>query len=62
MTNNNLSCADDQTAELYAMNRLNPASTETYEEHLLICSPCIDRVQGSQEYIVIFRAAAVSLQ
>ena len=58
----NTSCVDDQTAELYAMNRLNPACVEVFEHHLLICSPCIDRVEDAQEYIAIFRAASVTLQ
>ena len=61
MTNDNLSCVDDQTAELYAMNRLNPACADVFEKHLLICSPCIERVEDAQEYIAIFRAAAVTI-
>ncbi len=58
MTNDNLSCADDQIVELYAMNRLDPTALEAFEEHLLICSSCIDRVTNTDEYILLFRAAA----
>ena len=57
MTNVKLSCADDETAEWYAMNRLDPIAVEAFEEHLLICSPCIDRVMNCDEYIQLFRAA-----
>ncbi len=57
-----LSCADDQTAELYAMRRLNPLSAERFEEHLLVCSPCVDLVEEAQEYIAVFRAAVTTIQ
>ena len=62
MTNETFSCIDDQTAELYAMNRLNPSSTDLFEEHLLVCSPCVDRVEEAQEYITVFRAAVTTIQ
>ena len=62
MTNQSLSCADDQTAELYAMNRLNAVSAEMFEEHLLVCSQCVDLVEGAQEYIALFRAAVTTVQ
>ena len=57
MTTHTLCCGDDQTAELYAMNRLNPLSAEMFEKHLLICSPCVDRVEEAQEYIIMFLSA-----
>ena len=55
-------CADDQTAELYAMNRLNPLSSEIFEEHLLVCSPCLDLVEEAQEYVEVFQAAVATIQ
>ena len=58
----NLSCADDHTSELYAMRRLNPLSTELFEEHLLICSPCVDLVEDALEYIAVFRGAVTTIQ
>lgn len=50
-------CADEESAELYSMKRLNPAATDTFEEHLLICPPCVERVEDAQDYIAVFRAA-----
>lgn len=40
------------------MNRLSPSATNTVEEHLLVCSPCINRVEDATEYVALFRAAA----
>lgn len=51
-------CADDESAELYTMNRFNPAAAGAFEEHLLICASCVDRVEEAQDYILVFRAAA----
>ena len=62
MTNQTFSCVDDHTAELYSMNRLTPLAAEMFEEHLLICSPCVDRVEQAQEYITVFRAAVTTIQ
>jgi hypothetical protein len=62
MTNHNLCCLTHHTAELYAMNQLKSTRAEVVEEHLLICSPCIDRVVEAGAYIGVFRAAAVSIQ
>lgn len=58
-----ISCCNEETAERFAMNRLSASALEAFEEHLLICSPCVDRVEGIHEYIDAFRAtrAGVSL-
>ena len=43
------------------MNRLSPSATATVEEHLLVCSPCISRVEDATEYVALFSAAASAI-
>lgn len=52
-----ITCADDESAELFAMNRLNPAAAVDFEEHLIMCRWCADRVEEAQDYILAFRGA-----
>ena len=52
-----LSCCSHETAERFAMNRLGPSVMDAFEEHLLICSPCANRVEEAAEYVAVFRAA-----
>lgn len=51
-------CSDDNTVELYALNRLSPATTDAFEEHLLICPACAARAEEADEYVLLFRTAA----
>ena len=44
------------------MHRLGPSATAAYEEHLLMCSACVNRVEEASAYVAAFRAAAVELQ
>jgi len=54
-------CADHETAELYATEQLSPAAVENFEEHLMVCAYCVDRVEGAYQYLNGYRAAAASL-
>lgn len=56
------SCYDYETAERFALNRLGPSIMEAFEEHLLVCSACVSRVQEATEYVAVFRAAASALE
>ena len=44
--------------EAYAMRTLPEQEIGPLEEHLLICSACRDRLQGTDEYVAAMRAAA----
>ena len=48
----------DDTLERYAMRTLPAPESDHLEEHLLICQPCQDRLQATDEYVVAIRAAA----
>lgn len=51
-------CSQNETAELYAMNRLNPDAWEAFEEHLLLCPACAKVVEFADEFVPLFRAAS----
>lgn len=61
MASSTMSCVDDHTAELYALNRLDPVQVEAFEEHLLICPACLSLVEEADEYVMLFQAAATEL-
>jgi len=47
----------DDFLERYAMGRLSSVECASFEEHLLICSICQERLTGVEEFIVTIRAA-----
>jgi hypothetical protein len=51
----------DDFLERYAMARLSPLECASFEEHLLICPICQERLAGVEEFVVIIRAALVEL-
>ncbi len=52
-------CFDDNTVESYAMNRLGPSKADPFEEHLLVCPACSARAAEADEYVSLFRTAAI---
>lgn len=42
------------------MNRLNPVAAGDFEDHLMACPPCVDRVEEARDYVLLFRKAAFS--
>jgi len=47
----------DDLLERYAMGRLSPEECDSFEEHLLICPICQERLGAVEEFIVTIRAA-----
>ena len=48
---------DEQTLEAYLLGTLPPRKAKRVEEHLLVCSECIDAAKELEEYIRSMRAA-----
>jgi anti-sigma factor RsiW len=48
---------DDEVVEAYAMGRLEEPVLSEYEEHLLICDRCQERLQQIDEYVDAMRRA-----
>jgi hypothetical protein len=52
---------DDHDLERYHLGMVkHEAELAALEEHLLRCSPCIDRIETTARYVDAFRAAACS--
>ncbi|MFN7997682.1 MAG: hypothetical protein U0Q18_28950 [Bryobacteraceae bacterium] len=47
----------DRVVERYAMNQLTGEENNSFEEHLLLCHTCQNRVTRSDEYLVAVRTA-----
>lgn len=48
---------DDEVVEAYAMGRLEEPILSDYEEHLLICDHCQERLQQIDQYVDAMRRA-----
>ena len=51
-------CLTPKELEEYLFHRVSGATCEAIEEHLLVCSHCLDRIDEEEAYIKRFRAAA----
>ena len=51
-------CADADTIDLYVLNRLGEAASASLEEHILLCSECMRRVEITVDFVDGLRAAA----
>jgi len=58
MDNNIASHPADNDIERYALGALPKADEERFEEHLLVCTTCQDRLQDMDDFIRAFHAAA----
>ncbi len=47
----------EETVERYCLGRLESEELERFEEHLLVCPGCQDRVAASDEYIAAMKLA-----
>jgi hypothetical protein len=47
---------DEETLELYALNRLEESLVERVEEHLLTCTHCQDSLAETDEYVTAVRS------
>jgi len=47
---------DEHTLEAYLLRSLPPRETKRIEEHVLVCSECIDTAKELEEYIRSMRA------
>ncbi|WP_321478098.1 zf-HC2 domain-containing protein [uncultured Paludibaculum sp.] len=55
-------CLTEAEIEDFLSNRLSGVTREVIEEHLLVCSKCLDAVEQEEEFANAFRAAAVRLE
>lgn len=53
--------ASDETLEQYSMGRLSGSKLDEFEEHLLTCAPCQDRLASTDACIGNIRSAAAEL-
>ena len=51
---------DDEAIENYAFGRLSDSDLVAVEEHLLICEDCQSRVERTEEYIHLMKAATAA--
>jgi hypothetical protein len=51
----------EDALEAYAMGKLADPEAETFEEHLLLCAGCQDRLQEMDEFVASFKVAAARL-
>ena len=52
----------DDDLEAYSRGRLSAAASPPLEEHLLVCTACLDRLAGWNEYVGAMRAACRTLR
>lgn len=52
---------EEETLELYALGRLDEPELGEVEEHILICSPCQERLDEATEYIGLMRTAVTNV-
>ena len=52
---------DENLLDQYAMGQLRSGSVEAIEEHLLECRYCQERLMAADEFVGLFRAAAIQL-
>lgn len=50
----------DNDIELYSMGRLSEEAASPLEEHLLLCEPCRNRVDDSDEFVATMRNALLA--
>ncbi len=55
-------CLTEAEMEDYLANRLSGVTREVIEEHLLVCSKCLDCVEQEEEFAGVFRSAAMQLE
>ncbi|HBY60920.1 MAG TPA: hypothetical protein DEH78_13945 [Solibacterales bacterium] len=48
-------CGDEEALELYALGRLSPEMEEQFDEHLLVCHACQDRLEQTDSDIATMR-------
>jgi len=60
-SNRNSHISDD-ALELYALKRLDEDELPAFEEHLLICDRCQDRLSDTDQYIYALKAATAVLR
>lgn len=53
---------EEDALELYALQRISEDELPAFEEHLLICHECQDRLAETDEYIAAMRAATAKLE
>lgn len=51
----------EEALESYAMGRMIDPEAETFEEHLLLCAGCQDRLQQMDEFVSAFKLAAARM-
>lgn len=51
----------EEALERYSLGKMNEPEAEAFEEHLLLCADCQDRLQEVDEFISAFRVAAGSM-
>jgi hypothetical protein len=54
--------ADEERAERYAMGMLPDQEAAAFEEHLLVCHTCLDRLEETDAYVEAMRGAALALR
>lgn len=55
-------CLTEAEMEDYLANRLSGVTREVIEEHLLVCSKCLDTVEQEEEFAALFRSAAMQIE
>ncbi|MGC4050717.1 MAG: zf-HC2 domain-containing protein [Paludibaculum sp.] len=55
-------CLTEAEIEDYLANRLSGVTREVIEEHLLVCSNCLDSVEQEEEFAALFRTAAMQME
>src|SRR6185436_13699338 len=58
MTQNTNAHPAEELLERYAMHRLTGPELDLFEDHLLACTHCQDRLDTATEYVGIMRVAA----
>lgn len=61
VTNRHRAHPEDTTFELYALGGLQEPQLAEFEEHLLLCATCQDRLDEATEYVQLMREAVVSV-
>ena len=51
----------EEALESYAMGRMIDPEAETFEEHLLLCAGCQERLQQMDEFVSAFKVAAARM-
>lgn len=55
-------CLTENEIDDFLTNRLSGVTREVIEEHLLVCSKCLDCVEQEEEFAEAFRAGAIRVQ